>query len=67
MIENMSFGLDIELGFRDMWTGPSCPINNNILFFLFFESVSLYTTIISETMCLFNNVYFLSPSFMNNF
>ena len=27
------FWLDIGLGFRDMWIGPSCPISNNIFFF----------------------------------
>ena len=69
MIENMSLythGLDIELGFRHVWTGPSCPNNNNIFYYFIFESVSLYTTVISETMCLFSNVYMHSPSFMKN-
>ena len=61
MIENMSFGLDIELGFRHVWTRPTYPINNNILFF---ESVNLYTAVISETVCLFSNLYFHSLSFM---
>ena len=35
MIENMGLyahGLDIGLGFRHMWTEPSCPNNND--FFL---------------------------------
>ena len=67
MIENMSLythGLDIELGFRHVWIGPSCPNNNNIFYYFIFESVSLYTAIISETMCLFSNVYMHSPSFM---
>ena len=69
MIENMSLythGLDIELGFRHVWTGPSCPNNNNIFYYFIFESVSLYTAIISEIMCLFSNVYMHSPSFMKN-
>ena len=69
MIENMSlytYGLDIELGFRHVWTGPSCPNNNNIFYYFIFESVSLYTAIISEIMCLFSNVYMHSPSFMKN-
>ena len=35
MIENMSFELDIELGFRYVWTGPTYPINNNIILFYF--------------------------------
>ena len=48
MIENKSFGLDIGLGFRHVWTGPTYPINNNILFFYFFESVSLYTVVILQ-------------------
>ena len=43
MIENLSFGLDIGLGFRHVWTGPTYPINNIILFF---ELVSLYTVVI---------------------
>ena len=59
-------GLDIELGFRHVWTGPSCPNNNNIFYYFIFESVSLYTAIISEIMCLFSNVYMHSPSFMKN-
>ena len=69
MIENMSLythGLDIELGFRHVWTGPSCPNNNNIFYYFIFELVSLYTAIISEIMCLFSNVYMHSPSFMKN-
>ena len=69
MIENMSLythGLDIELGFRHVWTGPSCPNNNNIFYYFIFESVSLYIAIISEIMCLFSNVYMHSPSFMKN-
>jgi len=32
--------------------------------FLFFESVSLYIAVISETVCLFCNIYFHSHSFM---
>ena len=63
MIEDVSFWLDIGLGFRHVWTGPTYPINNNILFF---ELISLYTTVISEIVCLFSNVYFHSPSFMKN-
>ena len=52
MIENMSlyaYGLDIGLGFSHVWIGPSCSNNNNIffIFFLFFELVSLYTTVIN--------------------
>ena len=42
------FGLDIELGFRHVWTRPTYPINNILLFY--FESVSLYTADISETV-----------------
>ena len=58
-------GLDIGLGFRHAWTRLSCP-NNSILFF---ELESLYTTIIPETVCLFNNIhiYIYSPSFMKFF
>ena len=63
MIENMSFGLDIGLGFRHVWTKPTYPINNNFFIFLFFESINLYTTVISEIVCMFSNVYFHSPSF----
>ena len=69
MIENMSLythGLDIELGFRHVWTGPSCPNNNNIFYYFIFELVSLYIAIISEIMCLFSNVYMHSPLFMKN-
>ena len=33
MIENMSFGLNIELGFNHVWTRPTYLINNNILLF----------------------------------
>ena len=53
------------MGFRHAWTRLSCP-NNSILFF---ELESLYTTIIPETVCLFNNIhiYIYSPSFMNFF
>ena len=43
------FGLDIRLGFRHVWTRPTYPINNNIYYFIF-ESVSLYTVVISKTM-----------------
>ena len=43
------FGLDIGLGFRHVWTRPTYPINNNILL-SYFESVSLYIVVISETM-----------------
>ena len=57
MIENMSFGLDIGLGFRHVWTRPTYPINNNIYYFII-ESVSLCTAVIIETKCLFSNVYF---------
>ena len=66
MIKNMSFWLDIEFGLRHVWTGPTYSINNNILFF---ESISLYIVVISETICLFSNVYFHShnPSFMKNY
>ena len=35
MIENMSLSLDIELGFRHVWIGPTYLINNNILLFYF--------------------------------
>ena len=48
--------LDIELGLWHMWTRPTCP-NNNILLFEFFGSVNLYTTVITETKYLFSNVY----------
>ena len=37
-----------------------------IFIFLYFELVSLYTTVISKTMCLFSNVYMYSLSFMKN-
>ena len=50
----MSFWLDIRLDFRHVWTKPTYPINNFFIFFIFFyffESVSLYTAIISETIC----------------
>ena len=66
MIENMSLytnGLDIGINFRHVWTEPSCPNNNNILFF---EPVSLYLAVISEAMYLFSNVYIHNPSFMKN-
>ena len=43
------FGLDIGLGFRHVWTRFTYPIYNNILLF-YFESVSLYTAIIFETV-----------------
>ena len=56
----MSFGLDIGLDFRHVWTVPTYLINN----IFFFESVNLYTAVFSETVCLFSNVYFHSPSFM---
>ena len=55
--------LDIGLGFRHVLTGSSCPNNNNNFFF---ESVSLCTTVISETVCLFSNVYIHSSSFIKN-
>ena len=57
----MSFGLDIGLDFRHVWTVPTYLINN---IFFFFESVNLYTAVFSETVYLFSNVYFHSPSFM---
>ena len=43
------FGLDIGLGFRHVWTRLTYPINNNILLF-YFELISLYTVVISETV-----------------
>ena len=48
------FGLDIGLGFRyvwirHVWTRPTYPINNNIFYFII-ESVSLCTTVVSETV-----------------
>ena len=47
MIKNM--GLYAHgLGFRHVWIELSCPNNTNILFFLFFESVSLYIVVISR-------------------
>jgi len=52
MIKSMSFGLDIGLGFRHVWTRSTYLINDNILLFIF-ESISLYTTVISETVFLF--------------
>ena len=51
------FGLDIGLGFRHVWTRPTYPINNNIYYFII-ESVSLCTVVITETKCVFSNVYF---------
>ena len=51
MIETMSFGLDVLLDFSDMGIGATCPINNNILFFYFFQLVYLYTALIFETVC----------------
>ena len=59
----MSFRLDIELGFRHVWTRPTYPINNNILFF---ESVNLYTAVISETVCLFRLCLFHVSDFPEN-
>ena len=46
------FVLNIGLGFRHVWTRPTNPINNNILLFYYFifESISLYTAVISETV-----------------
>ena len=41
------FGLDIGLGFRYVWTRLTYLIYNNILLF-YFESVSLYITVIFE-------------------
>ena len=43
----MSFGLDIGMSFRHVWTGPTYPINNNILLFYF---LSKYTVVIFETV-----------------
>ena len=37
-----------------------------IFIILFFELVSLYTTVISKTVYLFSNVFMHSPSFMKN-
>ena len=58
---NMNFGLDIGLNFSDTGTGSTCPINNNILLFHFFQSISLYIAVIFETVCQFSNLYFYSP------
>ena len=57
-MENTSLyvhGLDIGLGFRHLWTEPSCP-NNNIyiyIYIFFFKSVSLYTIVI-YILCAFS-------------
>ena len=51
MIENMSFGLDILLDFSDMGTWATCPINNNVSLFYFFQSIYLYVAVIFETVC----------------
>ena len=61
MIENMCFGLDTLLDFSDTGTGATCPINNNILLFYFFQSIYLYVTVIFETVCQFSNLYFYCP------
>ena len=53
MIKNASLYAN-RLDFRHVWTVPSYPNNNDILFF---ESINIYITVISETVCLFNNVY----------
>ena len=60
MIENISLyahGLDIGLGFRHVWTKFSCLNNNNIFYYFIFESISVYTVVIFETVCLFSNIY----------
>ena len=61
MIENMSFGLDIVLDFSGTGTRSTCPINNNILLFHFFQSICLYISVIFETVCQFSTLYIYSP------
>ena len=61
----MSWTLGWTLGMCGL--GPLVQIIIIIIFiFLYFELVSLYTTVISKTMCLFSNVYMYSLSFMKN-
>ena len=38
------FELDIELGFRHVWTRSTYPINNIILLFYFWVSKSVYNS-----------------------
>ena len=38
------FVLDIELGFRHVWTRPNYPINNIILLFYFWVNKSVYSS-----------------------
>ena len=55
----MSFGLNIELSFKHVWTGPTYPINNNILLFYF----------LNQEVCIqqfFLKQCFHGPSFMKN-
>ena len=50
-----------------MWTGSTCPINNNVLLFYFLDQyiyiyIYIYIDVIFETVCQFSNRYFYSPS-----
>ena len=64
IIENMSFGLDIGLGFRHMWTRPTYPINNNIL--LFYYWVSVCAQQLSLKQCFSFKLRIVSLSFIHD-
>ena len=62
----MLMGWTLDWALDMCGVGPLVQIIIIIFIILFFELVSLYTTVISKTVYLFSNVCMHSPSFMKN-